>query len=223
MVRRLCILCILVALWPGFALAQSRAFKEAFDRFSASYAQGHYLEAERYVRRALKLGEKEFGPAHTKTATLLNGLAIVLANQGHFDKAEPLHKRALAIREKALGRNHPDVAQSLRNLAQVYHAQGRTAKAEAFAKRALAIEQKSPGDSDPLFNQPVPPIALSPGLALAQSAALDNAYNQYQALDAQGRYAEAEPFARKALELVKREFGPDRFRLPRLRAVRHCR
>ena len=50
-------------------------------------------------------------------------------------------------------------------------------------------------------------VALSPGLALAQSRDLTEAYKRYDTLYAQGRYAEAEPFARRALELAEREFG----------------
>ena len=37
---------------------------------------------------------------------------------------------------------------------------------------------------------------LWPGLALAQSAALMDAYNQFEALYEQGRYAEAAPLSR---------------------------
>ena len=44
---------------------------------------------------------------------------------------------------------------------------------------------------------------------MAQSAALMGEFYQYQALYAQGRYGEAERFARRALELSKEEFGPD--------------
>ena len=35
------------------------------------------------------------------------------------------------------------------------------------------------------------------------------AYKRYEKLKTQGTYAEAEPFARKALELAKAEYGPD--------------
>ena len=52
-----------------------------------------------------------------------------------------------------------------------------------------------------LFGAPLP--------ALAQSPELMAAYRQYKALKAQGKYAEAEPFARKALALGKNELGPD--------------
>ncbi len=45
--------------------------------------------------------------------------------------------------------------------------------------------------------------------AVAQSSELMAAYRQYEALKAQGKYAEAEPFARNALELGEAEFGTD--------------
>ena len=43
--------------------------------------------------------------------------------------------------------------------------------------------------------------------AWAQSAELDEAFNQYQALNEQGKYGEAVPFAQAFLELAKTEFG----------------
>ncbi len=77
MVRRLCILCFLHALWPGLALAQSAALMEAFKQYQALNAQGRYGEAEHVARKALELGEKEFGPDHPHTGALaeLSGLA----------------------------------------------------------------------------------------------------------------------------------------------------
>jgi tetratricopeptide (TPR) repeat protein len=54
-------------------------------------------------------------------------------------------------------------------------------------------------------------LALWPVLAPAELAALTwrEAYNVYKALNAQGRYAKAERFAQKALELGEEKFGPD--------------
>ena len=43
--------------------------------------------------------------------------------------------------------------------------------------------------------------------AWAQSAELDAAFKQYQALKRQGKYAEATPFAQTFLEIAKKEFG----------------
>ncbi len=52
-------------------------------------------------------------------------------------------------------------------------------------------------------------VALWPGFAWAQAKELMEAYNQYKALNAQGRYAAAEPFARQALSLGEEVFGPE--------------
>ena len=77
MVRRLCILCFLVALWPGLALAQSAALMEAFNRYKALDAQGRYAEAEPFARKAMELSKKEFGPDHPHSGDFLNSLALL--------------------------------------------------------------------------------------------------------------------------------------------------
>ncbi len=46
MVRRLAVLCLLAALWPALALAQSAALMDAYNRYKALYEQGRYAEAE---------------------------------------------------------------------------------------------------------------------------------------------------------------------------------
>lgn len=69
MVRRLRILCFLVALWPGLALAQSAALMDAYNRYKALDAQGRYAEAERFARKALELSKEEFGPAYVSCIT----------------------------------------------------------------------------------------------------------------------------------------------------------
>ena len=103
MFRRLCILFVLGALWPGLALAQSAALMEAFNKYQALDAQGRYAEAEPFARKALELSKKEFGPDHPQTGALLNNVALLYEAQGCYAEAEPLIRRSLAIREKALG------------------------------------------------------------------------------------------------------------------------
>ena len=87
MVRRLCILCFLVALWPGLALAQSAALMEASKQYKALYEKGRYGEAERFARKALELSQREFGPDHPTTATFLNNLAALHQVQGRYAEA----------------------------------------------------------------------------------------------------------------------------------------
>ncbi len=53
-------------------------------------------------------------------------------------------------------------------------------------------------------------VARSPALSTrGQSPELMDSVRRYQALSGQGNYAAAVPFAKKALRLVEREFGPD--------------
>ncbi len=148
MVRRMCILCF-IAFWPGLALAQSAALTEAFNQYRAFYGQGRYGEAERFARKALELGQREFGPDHPTTGFLLNNLAVTYQAQGRYAEVEPLYKQALVIRETALGPEHPDVGQSLNNLAELYRAQGRYAEAESFYKRSLVVWEKALGPEHP--------------------------------------------------------------------------
>ncbi len=48
-----------------------------------------------------------------------------------------------------------------------------------------------------------------PDLASGESSELMEAYNSYNTLYQQGRYSEAEPYAKEALKLVTVEFGPN--------------
>ncbi len=77
LIRRLCILCFLFALWPGLALSHSAALMEAFNQYKALYAQGRYTEAEPFARKALELGEKEFGSVHPHIGSFLTYLALL--------------------------------------------------------------------------------------------------------------------------------------------------
>jgi len=143
-------------LWPVAVQAQSEALMEADNQANALYHQGRYGEAIPFARKALELGEREFGPDHPTTDTLLNNLAELYREQGRYaeaelllKQAEPLLKRALAIDEKAMGPDHPSVATGLNNLAELYRAQGRYAEAEPLFKRALAIYEKALGPDHP--------------------------------------------------------------------------
>ncbi len=51
--------------------------------------------------------------------------------------------------------------------------------------------------------------AHNPDVASGQSSELMEAYNSYDSLNQQGRYSEAEPYAKEALRLGTEEFGPN--------------
>ncbi len=107
-------------LWPMGLHAQSGELMAAYRQGKSLREAGRYEQAIPYYRKALELGEHEFGLDHPTTASLLNNLAELYRDQGRYAEAEPLHKRALAIREKALGPEHPLVGLSLDNLALLY-------------------------------------------------------------------------------------------------------
>ncbi len=52
MARRLLVLAVLAALWPGPAPAQSAAVMDAYDRYKALEGEGRIAECEPLLRRA---------------------------------------------------------------------------------------------------------------------------------------------------------------------------
>ncbi len=121
---------------------QSPALMDAYERFQALSAQGRYEEAVPFAEQALRLGEREFGPDHATTASLLNNLGALYRAQGRYAEAEPLVERALAIFENALGPDHPNVATALKNYAALLRGTGRSEDAMEMEARAKAIRAK---------------------------------------------------------------------------------
>ncbi len=74
---------------PDMASGQSSELMEAYNSFITLYQQGRYSEAEPYAKEALRLGTEKFGPNDPTTATLLNNLALLDADQGRYIEAEP--------------------------------------------------------------------------------------------------------------------------------------
>ena len=139
--RALSLVLAILWLWPAGLHAQSDAFLEASRRVTALYESGHYEEVIPFWRNALEYSEKEFGPNHPTTASLLDALAQTHHAQGGYVDAEPFYKRALAIREKALGPWHPYVADSLENYASLLRETGRDTEAEEMEARAEALRR----------------------------------------------------------------------------------
>ena len=54
----------------------------------------HFLDAELHMKVALRIRERVYGPLHTLTANICNGLALVYIDQGRRDDALELQRRA---------------------------------------------------------------------------------------------------------------------------------
>ncbi len=95
----------------------------------ATVLQSDPPEAEKYLRRALKLNPK-YADARSK-------LGLSLAFAGRLREAKAAFQKALKV--------EPRHAEALLGLGQVARTEGHFAEAEAFIKRALKIEPKLPG------------------------------------------------------------------------------
>jgi tetratricopeptide (TPR) repeat protein len=143
---------------------------------------GDYRTAENFLRRRLDICEASWGPGHPMTAKALVGLANNLNHQGRFAEAEVAYRRALNIDETRKGVNPADIALDAGNLATSLNSLGRFQEAEGLLRKASEIDQRLSPDND-------------------RSAVDLN--NLGVNLDFQRRYADAEPFFRRALTITQ--------------------
>ena len=139
-------------------------------------------EVEGLYRRALAIQERALGPEHPALANTLNNLAAMLDQQGKFSESEPLQRRALAILEKALGPLHPDTAATLTTLAVSLDRQNKIVESEQVYLRAVEVSRNAGNPRTLLLN------TSRLGFALAK----------------RGRYREALPYYREAIETLDR-------------------
>jgi len=139
-------------------------------------------EVEGLYRRALAIQERVLGPEHPALANTLNNLAALLDQQGKFTESEPLQRRALAILEKALGPLHPDTAATLTTLAVSLDRQNKIIESEQVYLRAVEVSRNAGNPRTLLLN------TSRLGFALAK----------------RGRYREALPYYREAIDTLDR-------------------
>jgi len=89
-------------------------------------------EAEKVLRRAIRVFERIDGAEHERVAASLTSLGALYYARGDAAEAERFYRRALAIKRKRLGARHPEVATTADHLALVYRSEGRHAEADAL-------------------------------------------------------------------------------------------
>jgi tetratricopeptide (TPR) repeat protein len=107
--------------------------------------RAQFADARRAHERALRIGEKAYGPDHPTVAVRVSDLGGVLRALGDLAGARAAYERALGINEKAYGLEHREVATVVNNLGLVLHALGDLAEAKEALERALRIDEKSYG------------------------------------------------------------------------------
>ena len=148
-----------------------------------------FCEAERLMRRALRIDEANYGIDHSDVAIDLNNLAMLLQATNRPAEAEPLMRRSLQIDKASFGQDHPRVAIDLNNLACLLQDIDRLAEAEPMMRRALQIDETSYGKDHPN-------VAIR----------LNNLAGLLQATD---RLSEAEPLMRRSLQIDEESYGQD--------------
>ena len=146
-----------------------------------------HVDAETFIKRALKINEQNLSTNHPGIATLLSNLAQLLQATNRLAEAEPLMRRALDIDERSFGENHPLVAVRLNNIADLLKATNQLDEAEPLMRRALDIDEKSFGENHPDVSRDLNNLA---GLLMSTN-----------------RLAEAEPLMRRALKIDEQSFG----------------
>jgi tetratricopeptide (TPR) repeat protein len=147
---------------------------------SAEVLQGHYVDAEMAVRKALAIKHDE--PA------ALDLLGWTLIEQARFKEAEAAFELALSIDEKNYGKQSSSIAPHLSNLGKVYLSTGRFREAESALENALTIIDKANDRND-----------LGVKLYLVNFA---------EVLRQEGKYARARSEAERALAIASWQAGP---------------
>ncbi len=154
-----------------------------------SWRQGKYEEAERLLRRAQALAEQHLGPAHPRTAEILNDLALLYCSLEKYGQAELLYQQALDVQEQQLGPRAIETLNTVNNLSLLYWKQGKYEQADPLLQRALHIREQQLGSTHPHTIQ-----------------SLSNLATLYRE---QGRYEEAEPLYQQALQTWEQQMGPE--------------
>ncbi len=193
------VLLLLATAGSGLFVAVRRAERVRAERLAAADSlvslgsdylrQKGYAEAERHLRRALEIRERDLGSNDTVVAATINDLGILFWVQREFVKAKPLFDSSIAIMERVLGPDHPRLALSLKNLGALYFMGEKYKDAEIVYERARTISEKTLG-----------PIHLD-------LASID--HNLGEVYLAQGEYSDAEGFFRGSLAIKEEVLGDD--------------
>ncbi|ARA94176.1 hypothetical protein AWN76_014115 [Rhodothermaceae bacterium RA] len=190
--------------------------------------QGRFEEAEPYAREALALYRKVFGDTHRLVAQALTNLGWMLRNRGALDEARPLFKEVVQIRTALYGGQHPQVAQGRIYLGSLLHRLGRWPAAEAEFQQALSVLADSMYARHPLRamalssfgelrtdqGRPEAMEMLQEALEIREAVLPPGHWQTAETRSAlgaclmqQGRYEEAEPLLRQAVQILSERRG----------------
>ena len=197
--------------FPCFAQTEEKGHKtpeeQQWEAMNAeqmqAYRAGKYREGIALAEKAYKFAKEKFGKTDQNTLISMNNLGELYRSMGRYSEAEPLYKEALQLLEKVMGKEHPYTLTSINNLAALYHYQGSYGKAEPLYKEALQLCEKLLEKEHPNYIGGLDNIAE---LYLNYMGGLNNLAGLYHS---QGRYSEAEPLYKEALQLCEKLLGKE--------------
>lgn len=170
-----------------------------------------FSNAERLYRETLKLERMEWFSKDRPVGTI-NNLAGMLKTMGRYGEAEQLYREALEIRRKTGPANSRQLAESLNNLAELARTIGRYGEAEQLYREALEIRRKIALPADISGQDSAPLKDLLRFFENRDHQELAGSLNNLAVLlQTTGRYDEAEPLYREALEIGRKALpaGPN--------------
>ncbi|HEX6902334.1 MAG TPA: tetratricopeptide repeat protein [Thermoanaerobaculia bacterium] len=180
---------------PAAAQSQAQEATKAFDQAQALLDEKELDRALARARQALALQEKVYGPEDPRVAEFHVLIGQVLSQKKDLDGALDETLRALQLTERALGPDHPGIAVIAGNIANILHTRGDLDGAVTYHRRALRIFEAARNEAQ------ASQVLANIGSTLELKGDLPGA------LDA----------TRKALARTAAVFGPDHFRVGRLR------
>jgi len=184
--------------WKGFVEASITAhgprhpdqeFTGQLALFRYAWAVTDHQEAIRHARRALEIGERQWGSKDLRLADALTYLGLAMSEAGASQEGSVHLERALAIRTAQLGADNPRLAPTLANLATNLAYDGQYEKALELSRRSLDLVSAY----DPEGGAEVAYPQLLTG----------------QILTAMDRPAEAEAYLRRSLRSASDTFGQE--------------
>jgi tetratricopeptide (TPR) repeat protein len=149
-----------------------------------------YRKAAVELERALELGKRVWGEEHGRIADMLQLRSAIRSDLGDLDGAEADIRHALELNRRVRGPRHASVASTLDGLANALESRGKRAEAIEIYKEALGIWESIGVEKN--------------GFDVAY--VLNNLGYTLQHMD---RFAEAEPYMKRAVEIRRRLLPPD--------------
>jgi eukaryotic-like serine/threonine-protein kinase len=195
----------------------------------AYLAEENFAKTLALARERLALVKNRVGDRHPEVATALNDVGLGQLYTGDLAGAERTYLESIDLDVALLGENHPEVASTRENLGNVYFLQGQLDKTAKNLEVVLAMRRKALGDDSEPVARTLANIGTVYQRAKNDETAVKNYREAVERLSAKlgpehpdvgtilagmgyslrrlGKYSEAEPAFKRALDIQVKALG----------------